>query len=190
MILAPATSGVEIEFISAVSSIRLLDYIDAVSVHPYRSNPSETALIDYDRLRSVVEGKTIVGSEWGYTTGGTYANRVDLVKQAQYVVRKYIVNPLARVPITIIYDWRYDRLSHRESEHNFGLVSHQWRGGKLFFIKPSYFAIYNFNLRLAGYAPTKFLSLGHQVYALWFEKDDSRKLVVWRAGSTSDNSIE
>ncbi|MEM4532000.1 MAG: hypothetical protein QXY39_09045 [Thermofilaceae archaeon] len=182
LVLAPATSGVDVEFVRALAVRGALELVDAVSVHPYRGGPPETVLTDYERLRSVVGDKTIICSEWGYTTGGAYANRVDVVTQAHYSLRIYLTNLMAGVPLTIIYDWKDDGLSLADSEHNFGLVAHHVRGPEWFFIKPAYYAIYNFNRELAGYAPKEGRALGEGAYLLVLQRGEEMRLVVWTSG--------
>ena len=182
-VLAPATSGVDVSFISSAASLGLLDRVDAVSVHPYRDSNPETALGDYERLRAVVKGKAIVCSEWGYPTAGGYGSRVDVWRQAQYAARIYLVNLMAGVPITIIYDWKDDGLSLEDSEQNFGLVSHHVRGPEWFFVKPAWYALYNLNRLLAGLSPAGRLDLGGGAYALRFEGRGAPKIVVWTDGS-------
>ncbi len=181
VVLAPATAGVDVDFVRQVAALGLLGAIDAVSVHPYRGGPPETALGDYRRLSLVAGNRTVVCSEWGYPTGGTYANRVDVVTQAHYAVRIYLVNLAAGVPVTIIYDWKDDGLSPEDSEQNFGLVAHHLRGPEWFFIKPAYYALYTFARELAGFALKDFRAEGG-VYVARFERDGAAKLVVWTEG--------
>lgn len=180
-ILAPATSGVDTEFITRVSMLKALDHVDAVSVHPYRNSPPETALNDLENVRNLVGEKVIVISEWGYPTGGSYGSRVDVIKQAQYIVRVYLVSLLARAPITIVYDWKDDGLSLEDSEHNFGLVAHHIRGLEWLIIKPAYFAIYNFNRLLCGFSPAGILNASG-VYSLMLEKNGEKRIVLWTEG--------
>ena len=182
VVLAPATSGVDVDFISRAASLGLLDQIDAVSVHPYRDSNPETALSDYERLRAVVKGKMVVASEWGYPTAGRYGNVVDVWRQAQYAARIYLVNLMAGVPVTIIYDWKDDGLSPVDSEQNFGLVSHHVRGPEWFFIKPAWYALYNLNRRLAGLPLAERLNLGTGVYAIRFEGQGDSRIVIWTEG--------
>lgn len=180
-ILAPATSGVDTDFITHISMLKALDHVDAVSVHPYRNSPPETALNDLENLRNLTGDRAIAISEWGYPTGGSYGNKVDVIKQAQYIVRVYLVSLLARAPITILYDWKDDGLLLEDSEHNFGLVAHHIRGLEWFIIKPAYFAIYNFNRLLCGFSPAGTLNT-NGVYSLILEKNGEKRIVLWTQG--------
>ncbi len=49
--IGPTTSGFDYTFLQACFQGGLLNYFDAVSVHPYRSTGPETAAADYARLR-------------------------------------------------------------------------------------------------------------------------------------------
>lgn len=186
-IIAPATSGVDTGFIDAATRMGLRDYLSAVSIHPYRDSAPETAISEYEDLRRIIGNITLVSSEWGYTTSGSYGNRVDLVTQAKYTVRIYLTNLMNGIPISIIYDWKDDGLSLQDSEQNFGLIadhdeSKQPLGYECFYIKPSYFALYNFVKELYGYSPSNAPDLGDGIYALSFLRGDSRKLVLWTQG--------
>jgi len=186
-IIAPATSGIDRNFIYEAMRLGLGGRLSALSVHPYRSSEPETAFGEYENLREIVGNLTVVSSEWGYTTNGQYGNKVDLVTQAQYVVRIYLTDLMQRVPISIIYDWKDDGLSLQDSEQNFGVVAdHDGSVGALgyrcFYVKPSYFALYNLVRELRGLSPERELDLGEGVYGLWFSKGDDRRLVVWTRG--------
>ncbi|RLF04123.1 MAG: hypothetical protein DRK00_07425 [Thermoprotei archaeon] len=54
VLIAPATSGVNIEFIKRLLKMRALRGIDAVSVHPYRGSNPESMVTDYRRLREIL----------------------------------------------------------------------------------------------------------------------------------------
>jgi hypothetical protein len=186
-IIAPATSGVDADFIDATKRMGLLPYLSAISVHPYRDTAPETAIPEYVNLRKIIGNMTLVSGEWGYTTSGSYGNRVDVITQAKYTVRIYLTNLMKGVPISIIYDWKDDGLSLQDSEQNFGLMadhdeSKQLLGFECFYIKPSYYAMYNLIRELYGYTPLRAQDVGAGTYALWFARDDARKLVLWTQG--------
>lgn len=54
VILAPGSSEFPWTFLETVFAAGLLEHIDAVSVHPYREQPPETAGADYGRLRALI----------------------------------------------------------------------------------------------------------------------------------------
>jgi hypothetical protein len=74
----------------------------------------------------------LVSSEWGYSAwGGKWTPQ----RQADYVSRSYLLNLLAGVSISIIYDWRNDGPSPGDKEANFGLLDY---GGRP---KPAFYAL-------------------------------------------------
>ena len=54
-IVAPATSGVRLNFIEEVFQSGLLKWLDGVTVHPYRSRAPETVTREYKRLRELID---------------------------------------------------------------------------------------------------------------------------------------
>ena len=52
--IGPAVSGMDWNFLEACMKAGLLQYWDAVSVHPYRQSAPETAAKDYRELRTLI----------------------------------------------------------------------------------------------------------------------------------------
>jgi hypothetical protein len=149
-IVGPTTSGFDWSFLEAVFKSGLLEYLDGVSVHPYRGKPPETAAGDYERLRGLIAryaptGKTIpiVSGEWGYST---CTKGVSPERQAEYIVRQQLSNLLNGVPLSIWYDWKNDGQNPAENEHNFGTVGYDLSP------KPAYSAIQRMTGELSGYS--------------------------------------
>jgi len=100
---------------------------DAISVHPYRDGPPESVLQDWATLfgLTVCFGKTscpaLVSSEWGYSVTGGAATAE---RQADDVTRVYLLNLLAGVPLSVVYDWRNDGVDPDDKEANFGVIDH------------------------------------------------------------------
>lgn len=76
VLIAPATSEIDFKFLEEVFKFGILQYIDAVSIHPYRQEEPESVRPDFEHLRSLIvqyapTGKhlPIVVSEWGYSAG-------------------------------------------------------------------------------------------------------------------------
>ncbi len=113
-----------LSFLNACFGLGLLNIVDGVSEHSYRpraANP-ETVLDFYaamqDLMRKHRQTLPIVSSEWGYSR-----TEVDEATQAKYVVRSFLCNAIAGVPLSIWYDWSDDGVDTRNREDNFGLVS-------------------------------------------------------------------
>jgi polysaccharide biosynthesis protein PslG len=153
-ILAPATSGFDWPFMEAFLKSGVLQYLDGVSVHPYRrpDQPPETAAGDYERLRGLIAANQppsrsgtipIISGEWGYST---CVNGVTLETQAVFCARQQLANSLSGVPISIWYDWKNDGDDPKENEHNFGTVRSDLTP------KPAYTAIKTVTEQLTGFS--------------------------------------
>ena len=110
--IGPATSTIDFKFLEGCFKAGLLDYWCAVSVHPYRQKPPETAAAEYARLRQMIDkyaptGKKIpiLSGEWGYSSAW---KNYDEVKQGKMLPRQWLVNLANEVPLSIWYDWHDD----------------------------------------------------------------------------------
>jgi len=123
---------------------------DAISVHPYRNGPPESVLQDWASLFGLAECANqpscpaLVSSEWGYavTSGAATAER-----QANYVTRVYLLNLLAGVPLSVVYDWQNDGTDPDDKEANFGVIDHSG------VVKSAGLALGRLVQQLAGLAP-------------------------------------
>jgi hypothetical protein len=148
-IVAPATSGFQWNFLETVLKSGVLEYLDAVSVHPYRGKPPETAAKDYVHLREIIarhapkdKNIPIISGEWGYSSN---TKGVSQETQAAYIVRQQLSNLLNGIPVSIWYDWKNDGKDPNENEHNFGTVGVDLQP------KPAYLAIQKLTQELSGY---------------------------------------
>lgn len=195
LIMAPASSAFPWPFLEDFLSSGVLQYLDAVSVHPYRDyrRPPESTREDYRRLRALIERYApteakrklpIVSGEWGYAThqrGG-----VSLETQAAFAVRQQLSNLLNEVPISIWYDWKNDGPDAAEREHNFGTVTPDLKP------KPAYVAIRTLTHELAGYRIDRRLELpSEKDYVLVLvNSTGSRKLAAWTLGDTHSVALD
>jgi hypothetical protein len=183
LIVGPATSEIPPGFLEAFFQSGALQYLDAVSVHPYRnySKPPETALAEYTKLRGLIErhapsGKKdlpILSGEWGYAS---HSQGVSLDTQAAYVARQQLANLLAGVPISIWYDWKNDGPDANEREHNFGTVSMDLKP------KPAYVAVQTLTRELTGYKIERRLQAGNpdtDYVLLCTNAAGDQKLAAW-----------
>ncbi|MGA4644565.1 cellulase family glycosylhydrolase [Limisphaera sp. 4302-co] len=152
-IIAPGISGFDPPFMERFLASGILEYLDGVSVHPYRfRRPPESAAAEYRQLRQQVDAHTpagraepipIVSSEWGWSTDG---KDVSPDTQAAFLVRQQLFNLSMGVPLSIWYDWKNDGRDPHEREHNFGVVDADLNP------KPAYRAVQTLVRELAGYA--------------------------------------
>jgi hypothetical protein len=191
-IVGPASSGFPWEYLETFLKSGVLEYLDAVSVHPYRNpkQPPETAAADYKKLRDLIaryapSGKTnvpILSGEWGYST---HRKGVSLETQADFAVRQQLSNLLNGVPLSIWYDWKNDGDDPGENEHNFGTVLADLKP------KPAYPALQKFTHELAGYSVERRLSqTNEQDYVvLCVNSAGNRKIAAWTTGELHRASV-
>lgn len=186
LVIAPASSGIDLNFIRKFVEYNALNYLSAISVHPYRDSSPETVTDDYAKLRQLVNSKTIVSSEWGYTTSGLYGNKVDILTQAKYLTRMYLVNLMNRVPITIMYDWKDDGIDPSNSENSFGMIANEqisllFLGRESYFIKPAYYAVYTLTKNLNEFKFLERINIENDssIYLLKFSNGLEQKFVIW-----------
>ena len=182
-IVGPASSTFPWDFLETVFKSGVLEYLDAVSVHPYRNphRPPETAAADYLKLRELIDryapqsrrGRIpILSGEWGYSS---FAKGVSVQTQAAFAARQQLSNLLNSVPLSIWYDWKNDGSDPNENEHNFGTVLPDLQP------KPAYTAIRTLTRELSGYRIERRLSLASDHdYALILQNAvGQKKLAVW-----------
>jgi hypothetical protein len=185
-IVGPASSTFPWEFLEVFLKSGVLEYLDAVSVHPYREprRAPETAAADYQRLRELIERYApaakrrtipILSGEWGYSSN---LRGVSTEIQAAFAARQQLVNLLHGVTLSIWYDWKNDGEDPNENEHNFGTMTPELKP------KPAYTAIQTLTHQLAGYRVARRLSLaGDQDYVLVCTNSaNSQKLAAWTLG--------
>lgn len=187
-IIGPASSGFPWEYLETFLKSGVLDYLDAVSVHPYRDprHPPETAAADYQKLRRLLETCQpparkgtipIFSGEWGYAS---HERGVTLQTQADFAVRQQLANLLAGIPLSIWYDWKNDGDDPRDNEQNFGTVRSDLTP------KPAYLAIQKMTRELAGYRIVRRLEVpDHDDYVLLFSGANrgESKLAAWTLGA-------
>lgn len=203
-IIGPATSTIDMAFLEGCFKAGLLNWWDAVSVHPYRQNAPETASEEYRKLRALIDkykpaGKTIpiISGEWGYSSAW---NGYDEISQGKMLPRQWLTNLMNDVPLSIWYDWHNDGEDAKEAEHNFGTVANKYFEGRapIYDPKPAYLAAKTFTGRLAGMRLNKRLWTGNENdYVVLFESVDANgqakiqdpQIVAWTTKKSGSVSI-
>ncbi len=207
--LGPATSTIDFAFLEACFQAGLLEYWDAVSVHPYRQTAPETAEDEYRKLRLLLRrhapaGKTIpiLSGEWGYSTAWPSLGQDEPAreqKQALYLARQLLTNLANDIPLTIWYDWRDDGDNPKESEHRFGIVRRPWQKDAQppFAPKPAYLAARFLTEHLAGFRFNKRLLVEdnqrreqERTRLLLFSRDETERLVAYHDGGPLEEDEE
>lgn len=181
-VVGPATAGFPWDFYQALNDAGALGRLDAISVHPYRGEPPESALEQYLQLRARLDHLSpqrhipIIASEWGYSTAVEgYTEAV----QAQYLVRQWLFHLTADVDLSIWYDWRNNGDDPSDEQHNFGVVTYE------LVPKPAYRAAQTLITTLQGYQFQRRLPLASQDdYLLLLQRDDRLALAAWTVATT------
>jgi hypothetical protein len=184
LVVAPATSTIPFKWLEDCLKKGLLNLIDVLSVHPYRSQPPETVIKDYDKLRELIKryapnGKKIpvISGEWGYSNINWDKARLTDEQQAQYLAREFLINLYQKIPISIWYDWKNDGTNPDEREHHFGTVTNDLRP------KAAYLAAKTLSSTLEGYSITKRLEMvSEQDFAFLLKKGRNRAIATWTMG--------
>jgi hypothetical protein len=175
-------SGFEWKYMEYFLKSGVLEFLDGVSVHPYRppSSPPETAAADYKRLRELMDrdapkskrGKIpILSGEWGYASN---TKGVSLETQAAFAVRQQLSNLLNGVPLSIWYDWKNDGRDPDDGEQNFGTVKDDLQP------KPAYAALKTMTEELNGYRLQKKSASTETDFILIFVNGDGHeKVAAW-----------
>jgi hypothetical protein len=182
-IIAPAMSGFDWKYMESFLQSGVLEFLDGVSVHPYRdpNRPPETAATDYKKLRELIDryapeskrGKIpILSGEWGYASN---TKGVSLETQAAYAVRQQLGNLLNGVPLSIWYDWKNDGHDPADNEQNFGTVKEDLEP------KPAYTAVKTMTAELSGYRLERRLdgSAESDFVLLFVNEAGAHKAVGW-----------
>ena len=163
LVVAGATSQIPFKWLEDCFQRGLLEWIDVLSVHPYRSQPPETVVADYTELRRLVgryapQGKQvpIISGEWGYSNLNWDQTRLTEQEQAAYLARMFLTNLYQGIDISIWYDWKNDGTDPNEREHQFGTVGHDCNP------KAAYLAAKVLASTLGGYAFDKRIDLGNE----------------------------
>ena len=191
LVVAPATSGIPLDWLEACFKKGLLKWLDALTVHPYRSQPPETVIKDYTKLRELIkryvpEGKEIpiISGEWGYSLINWDKSRLSEEQQAQYLARMFLVNLYENIPVSIWYDWKDDGTDPDEREHHFGTMTHDLNP------KSAYVAAKTLAHTLEGYSVAERLDMGKDEYfVLRLRKGEKRAIAFWTSGEEREVTL-
>lgn len=193
-LVGPATSGLDFPFLEKCFKAGLLEYVSAVSVHPYRQSNPEVAANEYAELRKLIAAYTarvvpIISSEWGYSAVWSGMSEQ---KQGELFPREMLTNAANGIPVSIWYDWQNDGPDPREPEHHFGLVRHPYHAGRdnVYEPKPAYLAARTLTEMFNGYSFERRLVVGSDKdYILLFRKDRDVRIAAWTTSPTAHRIV-
>jgi hypothetical protein len=183
-VLAGATSGIPLGWLEGCFKNGLLNWIDVLSVHPYRSQPPETVIQDYAKLRGLIARYApaskqipVISGEWGYSNINWDTSPLTEQQQAEYLIRMFLINSYQKIPISIWYDWKNDGTDPNEREHQFGTVKHDMKP------KAAYLAVKVLSSTLAGYSVREKIELGNENdFAFKLTNGDHEAVAFWTLG--------
>lgn len=187
-VIAGAVAGTDLYFLEELFKQGGLDYMDALSIHPYRGGSPERTkyLEDIERHRTLMLKygalKELWITETGYPTStGYYTNN----QQAQYLVR-YHVQSMSSGFIRMIdwYDFQDDGPDIHQHEHNFGLVRLDLTP------KPAFVAYHAMVDKLAGAVYIGQLPLPADAYGYVFLRNGKTVYALWSASGKGQISLD
>lgn len=126
VLLGPALYRMDDTYMEACLKLGLLDYVDAVSFHPYRRERPEDLIGDMARLRRLMAAyrkpdrpePLVVCGEWGFS-----ATHHTAEGQALRLPRALFLSMMEGMSLFIYYDVINDGGSLTNSEHHYGLFT-------------------------------------------------------------------
>jgi hypothetical protein len=192
LIVAPATSTIPFNWLEDCFKKGLLDWIDVLSVHPYRTQPPETVIKDYGKLRELIKHNApnekkipIISGEWGYSNINWDKTPLTDEQQAQYLVREFLINIYQTIPVSIWYDWKNDGTNPDEREHHFGTVEHDLKP------KTAYLTAKTLSSTLEGYVIAKRLVMSNDKdFTFLLKKGENEAIATWTTGEEHQVTLQ
>ncbi len=196
IIIGPAVSQVPLDFLEECFKAGLLNYWDAVSIHPYRRSGPENVIISYTPLKILIERYTpkdktipIISGEWGYSS--VWGN-FNATIQGKYMPRQLLTNVMNNIPVSMWYDWHDDGTDPKDSEAHFGIVEHEYHAGKnpVYTPKDAFISVKTLSSVLKGYHYVKRIATNNvDDFVLMFSDSKTVRLAVWTI-SGKEHQIE
>ena len=150
VIAGGATSGVDFSFLETCFQNGMLEVVDIVTVHPYRSKGPESFNQDLAVVRNKIKAHTqrpvkVWTGEWGYNT---YVHKLSENGQAKCLARMMVNNLSQGVELSIWFSTHaFPESSGEIRDPEWGLLDYDYNP------RPSFYAMQTLNKRMA--APIK-----------------------------------
>ncbi|PYI53518.1 DUF7594 domain-containing protein [Paenibacillus flagellatus] len=190
-VVGMATADAPLGWIEEVLKLGGMQYLDAISVHPYRYPLTPEGLAGVmEGLNTLIrtynggEPKPVWISEIGWPThvGG---NGVDEKTQADYLVRSYVIALASGTEKVVWYDLMNDGVQADYNEHNFGLIRNALDAKGAYTPKPGYVSYAAMTRELAGATFVRKETAEGGIQSYLFDKDGEQVRVVWSLAPTS-----
>ncbi|CAM4495484.1 hypothetical protein FHS16_005318 [Paenibacillus endophyticus] len=192
-VLGGATAGIPSEWLEDLFELGGLQYMDTLSVHPYRyPDKPEGLLAEVASLNQLVrehnngQTKPLWFSEIGWPTQ-LDPRGVDENTQAAYLIRTYVLGMAAGVEKIFWYDLMDDGTDKKYNEHNFGIIHNSGDPLGAYTPKPGYVAFATAARQLTG-ATLASQDIANDMYRYTFLKNGQSIHVLW-SGSDEETHI-
>ncbi|WP_193726864.1 sugar-binding protein [Paenibacillus guangzhouensis] len=184
-VVGMATAGTPLGWMEEVFKLGGLQYMDAISIHPYQSQRPPEGIVDNVRstknlIRQYNQGqlKPIWFTEVGWPTsiGGI---GISEKTQADYLVRTHVLALAEGVEKVFWYDLMNDGMDPSYHENNFGILRNSNDPKGAFTPKPSYAAYAGMTRELIGAQFIQQDSFGTGISSYQFHKNGQNLRVVW-----------
>lgn len=184
-VVGMATAGTPLGWMEEVFKLGGLQYMDAVSIHPYQSQRPPDGIVDNVRstqnlIRQYNQGqlKPIWFTEVGWPTsiGGI---GISENTQADYIVRTHVQALAEGVEKVFWYDLMNDGMDSGYHEHNFGILRNANDPKGAFTPKPAYAAYAAMTRELIGAQFVDRESFDANISSYKFNKDGQNLRVIW-----------
>lgn len=142
VIIGGVTSGIDNGYLVSCFQAGLLDYVDVISVHPYRTEAPETIANEIAVLRANISSYTdreigIWTGEWGYNT---FFSEVDPIGQGKSLARMMLNNKKLDIDISVWFSIHaFQELDPSAQDDEWGLLTRALQP------RPSYYAMQTMN---------------------------------------------
>lgn len=184
-VVGMATSGVPLTWMEEVFQLGGMDYMDAISIHPYRfPRAPEGMAHDIANVQNLIRQynngqlKPIWVTEFGWPTN-TGTTGVDNWTQAEYLVRGHVILLASGVEKIFWYDFMNDGRSASDSEENFGVIRNSTSRLGAHVPKPAFAAYGAMTRQLTGAQFIERETVAEQVHSYLFDRNNERFRVMW-----------
>lgn len=178
ILVGPGLGNIDLGFLEACFKAGVLNYWSAVSLHPYRDGPPESADRDYRQVRDLIaryaRGRdiSVIDSEWGYPAHQPMNGQT----QANLLSRMWLFNLSQNIPLSIWYDWVNPGSWEQQS-----IITLSYNSAKqaVFQPRPGYYAAQTLTSFFNGYRFSKRLPTAANDYVLVFSNGSEQRIAAW-----------
>lgn len=178
-----AAAGVPLDWIEEVFQLGGLQYMDAISIHPYQyPRVPEAMVTELTALKNLIKQynggqlKPIWSTEIGWPTHEGSTNEKT---QADYLVRSYIVSFANGMDRVYWYDFMNDGTDKTYNENNFGVIRNLKDSLGAYTPKPAYAAFAAITRQLAGWDYDRADNFAPDISSYVFQKGGVETRAVW-----------